>query len=150
MKPHASNPRAQREARQQHAKLEREERATLKRQRHDRGGGSSGEPDGPSMPAILAVAVVAAEQLRGGRDAPPVTPRPHDLPDEYTEQMVYAVMRERDRLAALQPEDVARWIEGEDGRLYDVMGLWVQGKRSTSWVAQVLLTEGWIARLIAP
>ena len=44
-------------------------------------------------------------------------------------------------------EELMDWLRRSDGRLQDIFGLWVQGKRDDRWVAEKLIAEGHIAAL---
>ena len=45
-------------------------------------------------------------------------------------------------------EDVMDWLRRMDGRIEDIFGLWVQGKRDDRWVAEKLIAEGHIEALV--
>lgn len=45
-------------------------------------------------------------------------------------------------------DGVSEWLDRSDGRLGDIFGLWVQGKRDNAWVAERLVDEGHIAALV--
>lgn len=49
----------------------------------------------------------------------------------------------------LDAGEVAAWLDSMDGRLLDIFGLWVQGKRDSRWVGGRLIAEGHLARLFS-
>jgi hypothetical protein len=49
----------------------------------------------------------------------------------------------------MTPDDVAEWLRRDDGRIEDIFGLWVQGKREGRWVGERLIEEGHLVALRA-
>jgi len=47
----------------------------------------------------------------------------------------------------MTPDDIAEWLRRSDGRIEDIFGLWVQGKRDGRWVGERLIEEGHLAAL---
>ena len=49
----------------------------------------------------------------------------------------------------LTVEELMGWLRRSEGRIEDIFGLWVQGKRDDRWVAEKLIEEGHLAALRA-
>lgn len=78
-----------------------------------------------------------------------------NLDTESTAGISYTLNAIIDAIEASRPqsdpeltvEDVEGWLRRFDGRIEDIFGLWVQGKRDDRWVAEKLIEEGHIAAL---